>query len=322
VDVALPRAHDVSNGRDLTESQPPDPVPLISIRCFGSLEIRSGERTLSPVGKSGPHYKAWGILIYLAAQPEGATSRERLLQTFWPDITADKSINRLNVTLHRLRTVLAEQIPGLRTEVVQWQRDGTYRLNRQVVWSDVQVFWELCQSIRTQPSEQHEQSVLHIYRLYRGDLLRDLRLECPWINERQENGTSLQEQYLREYCRVVRRLAQTYVTRGKPDLAAPLFRAILTADPGVERAARSLYQCYRQMGDRVSLVRDHQWLKQRLREIYGEANDPTVDPELSQLEPETVALYEEILATLSAERLGTGVGAASSQAQLPKSSDN
>jgi len=294
--------HTAVNGRVLMEPGQPATLPLIRIRCFGALEVKAGDRALSPVGKSGPQYKPWAVLLYLAAQPDGVASRERLLQTFWIDVAADKAVNRLHATLHRLRTLLAEQVPDLPAEVVQWQRDGTYRLNRQIVWSDVHAFWDLCQSMGKQPPEQQEQTAQRIYQLYRGDLFRDSPAEYPWIDERQENGDSLKEHYLREYCRVVRRLAQAYFKQGKPALAAPLFRAVLHADPGTESAARSLYQCYQQLGDRMSLVRDHIRLKRTLGEIYGDPGDASAHPELYQPEPETVALYEEILAEMNKER--------------------
>ena len=289
----------VADTGEPSEEQP-QTLPRVNIRCFGTLAVTSGDRTLSAIGKSGPQYTPWEVLVCLAVQPHGVISKERLVQTLWPDASIEKTNKRLSVTLVRLRALLAEQVPGLSSEIIQWHRDGTYHLNTQIVSSDVHVFWELCQAIRTQAPEQQQKTAQRIFALYRGALLADARAAYPWIDERQENGMSLREQYLQAFCRVVSWLARSYVKQGEPALAIPLYKAVVQADPGRESAVRSLYRCYQQVGDRAALVRDHQSLKLVLRELYRDRDDPTAHPDVYQLEPETVALYEAVLAEMDA----------------------
>ena len=78
-----------------------------------------------------------------------------------------------------------------------------------------------------------------------------------------------------------------------------LYRELLRAEPTLEDVARRLYRCYGQLGDRVSLVREHHRLQQALQEAYGRPEDGG-DPALTAPEPETVATFEEVLALLDA----------------------
>ena len=73
----------------------------------------------------------------------------------------------------------------------------------------------------------------------------------------------------------------------------------MRAEPTLEDVARRLYRCYGQLGDRVSLVREHHRLQQALQEAYGRPEDGG-DPALTAPEPETVAVFEEVLALLDA----------------------
>ncbi|MGH2354698.1 MAG: hypothetical protein ACRDJN_24065 [Chloroflexota bacterium] len=57
---------------------------------------------------------------------------------------------------------------------------------------------------------------------------------------------------------------------------------------------RLLYRCHGQLGDAVSLKREHRRFLQALREAYDD------DPDLAEPEPETAAVFEEVLAGLDA----------------------
>jgi hypothetical protein len=108
---------------------------------------------------------------------------------------------------------------------------------------------------------------------------------------------------------VTNELAGIYVQQGESGKAVPLYRELLRAEGSLEDVARRLYRCYGVLGDRVSLVREHRRLQQALLEVYGDPEDGE-DPSLAAPEPETVEVYEEVLASLDArpERLDTGKG--------------
>lgn len=271
---------------------------LIQVTCFGTFRVMSGDRELSPEGEGGAHYKPWEILAYLSAQPEGAVSKEKLLGALWPDVDPQRAAERRTVTLSRLRALLAEQVPGLGADVVRVERNGLCRLDTTQVSSDVHRFVALCRAAPKLPPAEARKAYEEARELYRGDLLTEPFYE--WVHARDDGGLTLREQYREECYRATQRLAQLYRREGQADLAVPLYRSLLEAEPTLEDIARSLYRCYQQLGDRRALVREHRRLKDAIRRMFRTVDDPDDDPELYEPEPETVAVYEEVLADLEA----------------------
>ncbi|MHB1131012.1 MAG: LysM peptidoglycan-binding domain-containing protein [Chloroflexota bacterium] len=277
---------------------PANAVPLIEVKCFGTFRVVAGGRELSPDGAGGGQYKAWEVLAFLAAQPGGACSKEKLLGALWPDVDPEKASGRLKVTLFRLRQVLGQQVQGLTAEVVRSERNGVCRLDMELIASDACRFWELCRPVfRLAPAEA-KATYEEARALYQGDLLAEPLYE--WNHARDEGGLSLQERYREEYYRITRELAALNRRQGQTALAVPVYKSILKVEPTLEDVVRDLYHCYRELGDRSSLIREDRRLRQALREAYGNPDDPEDDLDLYQPEPETVDLYEEALADIEA----------------------
>ncbi|HLI52107.1 MAG TPA: FtsK/SpoIIIE domain-containing protein, partial [Thermomicrobiaceae bacterium] len=57
------------------ETEPPL-SSLIQIRCFGEFTVASGDREIVPSGEEGTSYKAWEVLAFLAAQPDGSIAKD------------------------------------------------------------------------------------------------------------------------------------------------------------------------------------------------------------------------------------------------------
>lgn len=281
-------------------------ISRLEVRCFGEFAVKSGDREITPYGEEGPSYKSWEILAFLASQPSGAISRDKLIAAIWPDATTDRAANRLHVALARLRNLLAHQIPDLPPDVVRVDREGMCRLDTTLVSSDVQRFASLIHDTSRLPGDEAKEALAQAQSLYRGDLLsgRGARF-YEWIDERDESGVTLREHYREEYYRVTQRLARMYYEEGKPERAVPLYKSLLKAEPTLEDVVRELYRCYRELGDLNALIREDRHLRQALRDAYAELGGPESDPEDYQPEPETVALLREIREEL-AERQSTG----------------
>jgi DNA-binding SARP family transcriptional activator len=111
--------------------------------------------------------------------------------------------------------------------------------------------------------------------------------------------------YREEYYRATQRLAHIYFEEGRADLAVPLYKDLLKAEPTLEDVVRELYRCYQQLGDLSSLIREDRHLQQALRDAYYDPDDPEDDPERYQPEPETICLFNEIKVKLDTPaRLG------------------
>lgn len=245
-------------------------MPLISIQCFGDFVVRSAEQAISPSGGEKASYKAWELLAFLAAQPAGAVSKEKLLAAIWPDFGGERVTNKVHAALVRLRALFARQVPGIPSEVVRLDRDGTCRLDTTLVVSDVHEFVSLLHAAAGLPSRQAISALEQARHLYKGDLLsgRETR-EYEWVYDRDESGVTLREHYREQCQRATKRLARLYREEGQPDLAVPLLKDLLQDEPTLEDVVRDLYRCYQDLGDLTSLIREDRHLRQALREAFG-----------------------------------------------------
>lgn len=284
-----------SNGGDVPLEASDGPLP-IQVRCFGTFQVRCGDRELSANRSDGAYYTAWDILAFLCAQPGGTVSRERLIAALWPDVTSGKAANRLKVSLTRLRRMLRKQVPGLTGEVVRVERNGICRLNAACISSDAHRFMELRTSAPKLPPAEAAAAYEEARALYRGDLLAEPYYE--WVHTRGDDGLTLREMYREEYYRVTQRLAERYRQQGQFTRAVTLYRDILKLEPTLEDVARSLYRCYQELGDRAALAREHRRLRDAIRQALSSPDDPDDDPSVYEPESETIAVYEEALAAI------------------------
>ncbi|HEV8635216.1 MAG TPA: bacterial transcriptional activator domain-containing protein, partial [Chloroflexota bacterium] len=136
--------------------------------------------------------------------------------------------------------------------------------------------------------------------LYQGDLLAGRRYE--WLDERDGSGLTLGETYRSMHREVVLKLADLYRREGRVDLAVPLYRQLLQAEPTLEEAVRGLFRCHQERGDRGAVLREERRLREALERAY--AGD---DPDLCRPSVETAEVFEDVLAELSARSSRTPV---------------
>jgi DNA-binding SARP family transcriptional activator len=175
------------------------------------------------------------------------------------------------------------------------------RLDTTLVSSDVHQFVSLFRSAAKLPPNEAKAALEEARRHYLGDLLSGHAARFyEWVDERGDSGVSLREHYREEYYRVTQRLARIYFEEGRADLAVPLYKDILKAEPTLEDVVRELYRCYQQLGDLGSLIREDRHLRQALRDAYYDPDSPDDDPEGYPPEPETVSLFDTIRSELEA----------------------
>ena len=304
VDNSTPKESDEEEQESDAPEAEIDPTTdaLIQIRSFGDFVVTSGDREIVPSGEEGASYKAWEVLAFLAAQPDGSIAKDRLLAAVWPDVDGGRAAGRLRVAMTRLRALLAQQVRGITAEVVRTDRDGTCRLDNTVVTSDVQQFVSLCQASTEKSRENAKHSMQRAVEFYQGDLLsgRGTRF-YEWVDERDDGGLSLRERYRESFYHAAKRLAVLHIEEGRPDLAVPLLKNVLRFEPTLEDIVRQLYQCYGQRHDLRSLIQEDRNLRQALRQIYYDPSDPEDEPGYYEPEPETTELFNQIRAELDAE---------------------
>ena len=274
---------------------------LITIRCLGGFEVRSGDRVLKPIGEEGASYKAWEVLAFLAAQPGGVAPKEKLLGAIWPEVNEERGANRLRMCLVRLRGILVRQVPRLTPKVVRVQRSGTCGLDANLVWSDAHRFSELCAAAHTLPPAEARRALEEALTLYRGPLLssRSTRL-YDWIEEEDDTGVSPRKRYHRLYSWAVHRMGDLYRREGRTDRAIELYRHVLESQPTLEDIVRELFRCYAELGDLSALVGEERHLREALRKAHGSSKAAGDDPDWYPPQPETIELFNRLRAELEA----------------------
>lgn len=281
--------------------------PPVYVQCFAELRVVSARGEVSAEGAAAG-YQSWAILAFLAAQPDGSATTEALAGAIWPDVDPDRAATaRLSPALSRLRATLAEQVPGLGGPVVVRGRNGFCWLDGDAVASDVQQFVRLCEAARRSPPGDAIAVYEQARALYRGELLA--RQAYEWVDRRERDGLTPLERYQRLYHAISCELAEIYCRRGEPARALPLYRRVLADDPTAEDVARRLFRCYGELGDRPALLREYRRLKQQLRRVLSDPDDPddseaNDDDPLYEPEAETVGVYLEVLAQLEVDAAG------------------
>lgn len=274
--------------------EPPVATPL-DIRCFGPfLALHEGDLLVPQ-----RHAKAWELLQLLAAHPPRSLTKDRLWAALWPDPDSWPSRNVFNTIVGRLRQELTGQVPDLPREVVQKTRVGDCWLDPELVTVDVHRWLAILKREPRLPLLEALGEYRLARALYRPALLEGAGYE--WLALR-DDGVTLAEDYAERWSDYRLRLARRCAREGRPDLAVPLYRAMLGEQPREEAFARELFRCYGQTGDLAGLERQLRALEAVLREGYGDEGDPSRKPVAEQPEQETIAVFGEVRAALTGDR--------------------
>ncbi|MFN8472170.1 MAG: LysM peptidoglycan-binding domain-containing protein [Anaerolineae bacterium] len=283
----------------------PDGVELLGtnaavhVQCFGTFQVRAGDHIITSVKDEGAAYKPWEMLVFMAVQPDGQVSRDRLIASLWPESDMELGANNMRVVMSRVRRMLRKYVPDLTTEALGCDRDTVCRLDASQVVSDVQQFVAVVKASRRLPTVQAIAALRYALALYQGDLLSDANTPFySWADDREDRGLSLQEYYQEEHKRAIQRLAQLLLDNRQAREAIPLLKSLLKAEPTLETVVRDLYRCYQQTGDLGSLIREDAALRQALRAIYKDVRDAALDGRHWEPEADTIALYAAIRAEL------------------------
>src|ERR671911_310435 len=102
-------------------------TPVLSIRLFGALDLRYGDRLLSPLASA----RAETLLAYLVLHRDAPQSRQHLAFVLWPDSSEPQARTNLRHLLHDLRRALpdADRFLDITPRTLQWRPDAPFRLD-------------------------------------------------------------------------------------------------------------------------------------------------------------------------------------------------
>jgi DNA-binding SARP family transcriptional activator len=243
----------------------------VAVHMLGTFSLIIGDLTVKL-----PPSRGLSVLKYLLLHHKQNTSREVLMDIFWPDAEPETARNNLNVAIHGLRTALRTVVflPVIIFE------GGAYRLAPDLqVWLDVEEF-ERCVKTGQRLDALHQLAAAAAeyeaaISLYQGDFLDD----HPY-----EGWTMLDREHFRiAYLDTLDRLSQIYFDQERYAACIAVSQRILTRDRCREDTHCLLIRCFSHQGQYHLALRQYQNCVEALQ------TELDIDPTL-----ETTQLYERI----------------------------
>lgn len=234
----------------------------IRLRTLGSVELMGGDRAAAARVMAQP--KRLAVLVYLAARPAGErVSRDRLLVTFWPELSSDRARAGLRNALYFLRRTLgAAALPG---------SGGSVGVSAEHVSCDAA-------DLLGDPGGRSAASLLE---LYRGEFLDGLHVsDAPdferWVDRMRAGLRS-------RAAELAWSLSERAESAGEWITAAGHARRAADLAVDVEGASQRLIRLLDRAGDRAAALAEFDRLESWLEMEFG------VPPS-----PETIALADEV----------------------------
>lgn len=230
-------------------------IPLIpmAVHMLGSFSMTIGDLAIKI-----PASRSLSILKYLLVHRRQHTSREVLMDIFWPNVAPETARNNLNVAMHSLRKLLRSAIF---LPVILYQEGGYVFDPNLQIWLDIEEFARCVQEgqrleARNQISAARTEYEAAIS-LYQGDFLE----QNPY-----EEWTILDRERLRiTYLDTLDRLSQIYFNQEQYAACIAVCQLILTYDHCREDAHCILMRCYSRQGQLHLALRQYQICVELLR---------------------------------------------------------
>lgn len=222
--------------------------PTIKIDFFGQFDIAiNGKRLeceLSTREKS--------LLAYLAFHHGRGIHRDRLIERFWADSSADSAKNSMHVAITGIRRCLESICPDYNFISCQKQM---YHFNPSVdIITDVRLFLQHFREALSYERNLETEAALYAYHkafgYYRDEFLVDLE-GSEWVTDERDR---LREKYII----VLKNLSEYFIEYKQFDFAINLFHKILDVDDCYEWAHRNLMKSYYDNGMKDQAIRQYQ----------------------------------------------------------------
>jgi DNA-binding SARP family transcriptional activator len=227
---------------------------VLRLRLLGPAHVSAGE----PIDLVA--HKPAALAFYLAARPDQAVTRTRLIAMLWEDSDEQEGRNSLSTALSRLRRSLPRVPIVPLGDSLAWRPDAT-------VWTDIATFHEL-----TRPTATRDQLDAAV-ELWRGPFLEgfDLRGCSEWDEWLDLERAAWQQRMLD----ALERAAESHASERDWSGALAHARKALSIDPLQERFHRLVMRLYEHAGDRAAALAHYRTATQTLEHELGVQPDPT-----------------------------------------------
>ncbi len=232
----------------------------VKIYALGRYEIYRAGKRLEFSGKVPK--KPLMLLKALIAFGGSNVPEERLMDALWPDEEADSARKSLDITVLRLRKLLASNdavIVG----------DELISLDPKLCWVDIWAFEQRADEACTAEAQRVPTGAAKALALYRGNFL-PADAEQPWT-------VKMRERLRVKFVRLVETVAREEESAGHWDKAIADYLKGLDADDLVESFHLGLMRCYQGQGRPAEAIAAFRRLRQTLSVVLGIAPSPAAE---------------------------------------------
>jgi DNA-binding SARP family transcriptional activator len=194
--------------------------PIMAVNVFGRFRCEIGGR---PVPFS--RRRDQQVFAFVALELDCRTTRDKLIEAFWPGINHTVAAQGVRTTLSRIRRAIAEAAPAVDPERY-FETAGEVRLNARTVAVDAHRFVDRVEQGRIDDARGHVEGSKHHYRvaqrIYADRVLASEAPE-PCIERRAEHLAAL-------YIEVLTRLTELHAATGDFETAREAARALLSCN--------------------------------------------------------------------------------------------
>jgi len=225
----------------------------LQVACFGNFRIAGADGWVP----GPPSRRARELIQYLVLYPNRSVQRERLSESFWPDLDLESVLHRLHIAVSGARAFLREVLGGF--DAIQCSQDG--------------YSWH--------PGVRVDSDLVHFTELYRGGTLDAFKaaaaLYAGDLFEGQESDwlQGARVKYATMHASILERLAAAALAEREFDAALNYGLELLGVDRAHEGASRLVMRCFGAMGRRGRALAEYEALRLYLRKHLS--LEPTVE---------------------------------------------
>ncbi|MDQ6943946.1 MAG: hypothetical protein M3169_15720 [Candidatus Eremiobacteraeota bacterium] len=195
-------------------------TPMMFVNVFGRFRCEMGGRAVAFSRRRDQQ-----VFSYVALAPDCRTSRDELLDAFWPGINRTIAAQGLRTTLSRIRRAIADVGPAVDAERY-FETTGEVRINARTVAIDVHRFVDHVEQARLDEARGSVEGAKHHYRLAQRiyvDRLLASEASEPCLEQRARDFEKL-------HVEVLTRVTELHAATGELDVARDAARALLSCN--------------------------------------------------------------------------------------------
>jgi DNA-binding SARP family transcriptional activator len=176
------------------------------------------------------------VFAFVVLQPECRTSREKLLEAFWPGVNHTVALQGLRTTLSRIRRAILEAAPSVDPQRY-FETAGEVRVNVRAVAIDVHRFVDRIEQGRIDDARGAVEGAKHHYRVAQriyADRVLAAEAPEPCLEREAERFEAL-------YIEVLTRITELHAATGEFEIAREAVRTLLSCNN--EEARRRVLAC-------------------------------------------------------------------------------